>query len=262
MATRNTPFAPGTPCWVDLMSSDLAKTKEFYSTLLGWTFDEATSEYGNYVTCLSDGHKVAGMMANPGTGAPDGWSTYICTQDAAASVEAAARAGAKVLMPAMEVPEKGVMALMSDPADAVFGVWQPSGHTGFEKYNDANSVSWDELHSKEFQATKDFYGAVFGYDYQVMSDTDDFRYVTGQVDGQDVLGMIDASGYLPPEVPSHWAVYFSVDDVDAACAKAVELGGSVIRPAEDTPFGRIADLRDATGANFKLHAPVAEGAGS
>jgi uncharacterized protein len=262
MATRNTPFAPGTPCWVDLMSSDPAKAKEFYSALLGWTFDEASDEYGNYVTCQSDGHNVAGMMANPGTGAPDGWNTYICTQDAHATAEAAAGAGGKVLMPVMEVPEQGVMAMIADPAGAVFGVWQPIGHTGFQKYNEANSVTWDELHSKDFQASKDFYGTVFGWNYQVMGDTDEFRYVTGQVDGQDVLGMMDASGYLPAEVPSHWAVYFSVEDVDAACAKAVELGGSVIRPAEDTPFGRIADMTDATGANFKLHGPVTQAAGN
>ncbi|HJQ01288.1 MAG TPA: VOC family protein [Jatrophihabitans sp.] len=244
------------------MSSDPAKAKEFYSALLGWTFDEASDEYGNYVTCQSDGHNVAGMMANPGTGAPDGWNTYICTQDAHATAEAAAGAGGKVLMPVMEVPEQGVMAMIADPAGAVFGVWQPIGHIGFQKYNEANSVTWDELHSKDFPASKDFYGAVFGWNYQVMGDTDEFRYVTGQVDGQDVLGMMDASGYLPAEVPSHWAVYFSVEDVDAACAKAVELGGSVIRPAEDTPFGRIADMTDATGANFKLHGPVTEAAGS
>lgn len=259
MATRNTPFAPGTPCWVDLMTSDTAKAKEFYSTLLGWTFDDASDDYGNYITCQSDGHKVAGMMANPGTGAPDGWNTYISTQDAHATVEAATGAGGTVLMPVMEVPEQGVMAMIADPAGAVFGLWQPIGHTGFEKYNEAGSVTWDELHSKDFQAATDFYGKVFGWNFQTMSDTDDFRYVTGQVEGQDVLGIMDAKAYLPAEVPSHWAVYFSVDDVDATCAKAVELGGTVIRPAEDTPFGRIADLSDATGANFKLHAALADG---
>jgi len=64
---------------------------------------------------------------------------------------------------------------------------------------------------------------------------------------------MDSSAFLPAEVPSHWAVYFSVADVDAALAKVVELGGSIVRPAEDTPFGRIADVTDPTGAMFKLH---------
>jgi predicted enzyme related to lactoylglutathione lyase len=260
MATRKTPFAAGTPCWVDLMTSDPAKAKDFYPALLGWTFDEASAEYGNYVTFLSDGHKVAGMMANPGQGAPDAWNTYIATDDVDATVEAATKAGGTVLMPVMDVPEQGRMAVIADPAGAAVGLWQPTGHTGFEKYNEPNSVGWDELHSKDFQATKEFYGEVFGWDFQVTSDTDDFRYSTGQIDGQDVVGMMDSKAFLPEQVPSHWAVYFGVADIDAVCAKAVELGGSIVRPAEDTPFGRIADLADPTGANFKLHSPLAEGA--
>jgi predicted enzyme related to lactoylglutathione lyase len=40
--------------------------------------------------------------------------------------------------------------------------------------------------------------------------------------------------------------------VDARLARAVELGGSVVMPAEDTPYGRIATAADPTGAQFKL----------
>jgi hypothetical protein len=238
------------------MTSDVAKAKDFYSNLLGWTSEDSGPDYGNYVTFSSDGHKVAGLMANPGTGAPDGWNTYLTTEDAQATVDAATAAGGSVLMPVMEVPEQGTMAMLADPAGAVFGIWQPAGHTGFGKYNEPNSVSWDELHSKDYQASKDFYGKVFGLEYQTAGDTDEFRYFTGQVAGQDVFGLMDSKAFLPAEVPSHWAVYFGVSDVDAACAKAVELGGSIVRPPEDTPYGRLADLSDPTGANFKLHAPI------
>jgi predicted enzyme related to lactoylglutathione lyase len=64
---------------------------------------------------------------------------------------------------------------------------------------------------------------------------------------------MDSSSFLPADVPSHWAVYFNVEDADEACAKAIELGGAVVRPAEDTPFGRLAELTDPNGAMFKLH---------
>jgi uncharacterized protein len=84
-------------------------------------------------------------------------------------------------------------------------------------------------------------------------DTDEFRYYQGQIDGNTVAGLMDSHAFLPAEVPSHWAVYFSVVDADEAAAKAVELGGSVLRPPEDTPFGRVADLVDSTGAPFKVH---------
>ena len=37
--------------------------------------------------------------------------------------------------------------------------------------------------------------------------------------------------------------------------KTIELGGAVVAPAEDTPYGRLATATDATGAQFKLVAP-------
>jgi len=88
-----------------------------------------------------------------------------------------------------------------------------------------------------------------------VSDTDDFRY-TIMRSGEDWLaGVMDASGFLPPDVPAHWSVYFGVDDADAALATVTSLGGSVVRPAEDTPYGRLATALDPTGAEFKLVAP-------
>jgi predicted enzyme related to lactoylglutathione lyase len=102
-----------------------------------------------------------------------------------------------------------------------------------------------------------FYRTVFAWDTYVAGDTDEFRYTTlGQGEGQ-LAGIMDASAFLPPGVPAHWSVYFGTDDADAALAKTVELGGSIVQPAEDTPYGRIATALDATGAQFKLIAPNA-----
>jgi hypothetical protein len=47
-------------------------------------------------------------------------------------------------------------------------------------------------------------------------------------------------------------VYFGVEDTDAALAKVVDLGGSILMAAEDTPYGRLAAAADPTGARFKL----------
>jgi predicted enzyme related to lactoylglutathione lyase len=254
MTTRDTAFAPGTPCWVDLLSSDTDKSKAFYAGILGWQPLDTSAEFGGYVNFVSDGHPVAGMVANrPEIGSPDVWTTYISTADIEATVAAAADAGAQVMAPVMKVGDIGSMAVLIDPAGAAFGVWQPGQHLGFTKYNEPGSVTWDEHHSKDFPATVDFYAKVFGWHIDKMADTDEFRYYQGQIDGETVVGLMDSKGFLPDEVPSHWAVYFSVADVDEAVAKAVELGGSVLRPAEDTEFGRIADLLDVTGAAFKLH---------
>ena len=51
---------------------------------------------------------------------------------------------------------------------------------------------------------------------------------------------MDASAFLPEGVPAHWSIYFGVEDADASLGRIVELGGSIVEPAEDTPYGRLA----------------------
>jgi predicted enzyme related to lactoylglutathione lyase len=50
-------------------------------------------------------------------------------------------------------------------------------------------------------------------------------------------------------------VYIAVDDADATQARAAELGGSVVSEAQDTPYGRIAQVADPTGARIRLLGP-------
>jgi hypothetical protein len=57
---------------------------------------------------------------------------------------------------------------------------------------------------------------------------------------------------VPPQVPSYWQVYFTVDDVDAAARKAIQAGASEMVPAQDFPGGRFAILTDPQGASFGL----------
>jgi predicted enzyme related to lactoylglutathione lyase len=257
MTTRDTPFPPGTPCWIDLFTSEPARSKEFYRSLFGWEFIDRGEQFGGYVMVTSAGYEVAGMMQNtPDSGSPDVWSTYLASDDIDASVAQATGAAATVLAPVMPVGELGSMAVLIDPAGAAVGLWQAGDHIGFRKYDEHGSIAWSEVHSKDFAASVDFYRKLCGWSYDITSDTDDFRYYTAQVGGRPVAGVMDSAAYLPPEVPSHWAVYFSVDDVDTAVVQAKAGGATVLRPPEDTPFGRVADLVDPTGAPFKLHAAL------
>jgi predicted enzyme related to lactoylglutathione lyase len=108
------------------------------------------------------------------------------------------------------------------------------------------------LHTRDYDASVAFYRTVFKWDTHAVSDVPEFRYTTlGEGDGQ-LAGIMDASSFLPDGVPAHWSIYFGVDDTDAALAKIVELGGSIVQPAEDTPYGRLATAADPTGALFKL----------
>jgi predicted enzyme related to lactoylglutathione lyase len=98
---------------------------------------------------------------------------------------------------------------------------------------------------------------VFAWDTHVEGDTPDFRYTTlGEGDGA-LAGIMDASSFLPEGVAAQWSIYFGVEDADATLTKVVELGGSIVEPVDDTPYGRLATAADPSGIHFKLRQPPA-----
>ena len=243
----------GAPCWVDLMTSDTAASRTFYTELFGWDAEEPTPEFGGYFNFTKDGVRIAGCMSSQDDpGRPDMWSIYLATDDAAKTLELAASHGGQVIVSAMPVGDLGVMAYVVDPGGAAIGVWQPGQHQGFLTLGEPAAPGWFELHTRDYAKALDFYRDVFGWETEVAGDTPEFRY-TVQKHGEDQMaGVMDASNFLPEGVPAHWSVYFAVADTDVALAKIVELGGSVVMPAENTPYGRLAVAADPTGAQFKL----------
>jgi uncharacterized protein len=259
MPTRDS--APiGAPCWVDLMTSDVEGSRAFYSALFGWTADEPNEQFGGYFNFRKDGVLVAGGMSAMPDGPSDVWSVHLATDDAAKTLEAATANGGQILVEAMQVQDLGTMAAVADPGGAAIGAWQPGTHKGFGILAETGAPSWFELSTRDYATAVDFYREVFHWTTHVESDTPEFRY-TSDRDGDTMLaGVMDASGFLPEGVPNHWSIYFGVDDTDSALAKIVELGGSIVQPAEDSPYGRLATAADPAGAVFKLVAPNAANA--
>ena len=152
----------------------------------------------------------------------------------------------------MEVGALGSMAIVTDPAGAFFGLWQPAEHKGFDLFGEHGAPAWHELHTRQFEAASAFYGKVLGVDVVDMEMGGGPRYRTIDIDGQNHAGIMDAASFLPEGVPSHWTVYYGVDDTDRVIALAQDLGGTLLTPAEDTPFGRMATLADPMGAAFNV----------
>ena len=257
MTTRDTPWSDGTPCWVDLMTTDLESAKHFYGTLFGWNLVDAGEEAGHYHLADIGGRAVAGIgPMMPGMEHPPVWATYLATSDVAASADAAVRAGASLVVPAMDVMDVGKMAVVQDPTGAAIGMWQPGTRFGFELANEPGSVTWNEQMSRDFDAAKEFYAAVFGYTYGDMSEGD-MKYAMIEVDGNAVGGIGSLPAEVPAAVPAHWRMYFHVEDCDKTAAMAADLGGTVISPPQDMPYGRWADIADPQGATFSVLTPPA-----
>jgi uncharacterized protein len=243
----------GAPCWIDLTTSDVDRAQDFYHTVFGWTFESAGPDYGGYINAGKDGHRVAGLMANRREfQSPDNWATYFHTSDINATASTLSSAGGAVVMGPMEVPAKGFMAVATDPSGALFGLWQPLEHRGFEVIGEAGSPVWHQLTTREYRAAIDFYREVLGWKTEQVGDTDEFRYTTASFGDQQLLGVMDGTGFLPEGVPSHWSIFFGAEDVDKTLAVIADNGGAVVRGAEDTPYGRLATATDPTGVIFNL----------
>ena len=257
MVTRDTRWPAGTPCWVDVLVDDIPKAIAFYETLFGWDIQVGGPEVGGYSIAHSGGRIVAAISPKMGPPeAPPAWTTYLATDNVDATAAKITDAGGQILAGPMDVMSEGRMAVAMDPAGAAFGLWQGANTTGIGLANEPGSLSWNEQLSRDFAASKSFYQNVFGYDYQDMSG-DGFKYAMLMLDGHEVGGIGEYPEGTPAEVPAAWGAYFMVEDTDAAMAKAVELGGSVVRPAADTPYGRMGTVTDDHGAVFSVMTPPA-----
>jgi uncharacterized protein len=243
----------GAPCWIDLFTTDPETSRAFYTRLFGWTAEEPNEEHGGYFNFMKDGVHVAGCMRNDGQqGMPDVWSVYLATDNAKETVAAAEANGGGVIVPATEVSELGSFAVVTDAGQAMIGMWQPGVHKGFQVLNEPGAPAWFQLNTRDYDASVRFYRDVFGWDTHVMSDTPEFRYTTLGEGDTALAGIMDAGGFLPEGVPAHWSIIFAVENTDAALANVVDLGGSVVGAAEDTPYGRLAQAADPTGARFDI----------
>ncbi|MER6441414.1 MULTISPECIES: VOC family protein [unclassified Streptomyces] len=242
----------GTPCWADAMFSDVEGAKSFYGDVLGWTFGESSSEYGNYTQAYANGKAVAAVVPPmPGQEGQSAWCLYLASPDADATAAKIRSHGGDVLMDPMKVGDFGSMLIARDPAGAVFGVWQAGRHEGFEARAVPGAYCWAEVFTRDPERTDAFFPAVFGYRAKQLEDSAvDFRvYDLGQ---DPVLGRMGMTDEFPPEVPSYVNVYFTVDDCDAAVAKATERGAIVRFGPMTSPFGRFAALSDPQGAAFSV----------
>ncbi|MEV0293560.1 VOC family protein [Nocardia sp. NPDC050710] len=248
-------YEPGVPCWVDLATPDLESAKAFYGDLFGWHANVSPDpQYGGYTMFTlegTEGHEVAAAMPAMNQSQPPAWTTYVSVVDADATAEAVQTAGGRIYAEPMDIPKQGRMAVFADPTGAVLAAWQPYDFAGAGYVNDPNTYCWSELNSRDVDAAKDFYGAVFGWE-GATSEFGTTTYTEWKVGGRSIAGMVQMDDQWPADLPAHWMVYFAVSDTDASAARTSQLGGTVSVPPTDIPIGRFAVLGDPQGAYFSV----------
>ena len=112
---------------------------------------------------------------------------------------------------------------------------------------------WVELATNSWQEAKTFYMKLFGWDANDMPMEEGF-YTMMHFDNDDVGAMYQMPKQMLDEgIPTHWTVYFAVDNVDA-CVELVKSGGGTViaGPHDVGDAGRMAFIADTEGARFAV----------
>jgi uncharacterized protein len=244
--TEVTQYAPGTPSWVDLATTDAESARAFYTGLFGWEGDTQGEGAGYYTLLRKDGRDVAALFPSGPENGPPHWNTYVTVADVDRAVERAEPAGGTVVVPPFDVMDLGRMAVVSDPTGAVIALWESRRHIGARLINEPGAFCWSELTTSDRERAAAFYGAVLGWSSRTNT-MGPMTYTEFQNGVSTVAGMTEMAG-----VPPNWGVYFAVEDADETVARAEELGGAVVRPVMDLPIGRFATLLDPQQAMFSI----------
>ena len=108
--------------WSELMTDDPKAAVEFYGGLLGWTAKDMDMGTGAYHVIKVGETSVGGIMGKPpgNEKMPSCWGCYVTVDDIDATVAKCVQLGGKVIMPPMDVPTVGRMAVLQDPQGAIF----------------------------------------------------------------------------------------------------------------------------------------------
>jgi predicted enzyme related to lactoylglutathione lyase len=111
-------------CWDQLLTSDVAAARTFYTTLFGWE----TQEWGSganetYTLFLRGDRPIAGAMTLPDSRPQQPtWLSYVSVADADATAARARELGGKVLKAPTDLPDVGRFAALLDPTGASLAI--------------------------------------------------------------------------------------------------------------------------------------------
>jgi len=251
-----TKHQPGTFSWIDLATSDLDAGKKFYSELFGLkAVDTPAGPDMVYTMLMLNDKPVAALYQlnkeQQAQGIPPHWDSYVTVENVDQAVEKVKSLQGTILQEPFDVFESGRMGIIQDPTGAVLALWQPKDDIGTHYKNVPGSLCWNELITTDPDKAKSFFSQLFDWGSET-SEMVNITYTAFMQGEMPVAGMYQISEEMG-NIPSHWMPYFAFEDCDQSCAKAQELGATVLQPPTDIPeTGRFSVLQDPQGAVFAI----------
>jgi hypothetical protein len=120
------------------------------------------------------------------------------------------------------------------------------------------NFGWLELATSDQAGGKEFYCALFGWEFMDVPMGPDATYTIFSLKGSTVAAGYQLGSEMQSRgIPPHWLLYVAVSNADSTAAKVEPAGGLVVMPPFDVMDQvRIAVLQDPTGAYFSISQPM------
>ena len=257
-------YRHGTPCWVDLATTDLAGARAFYAGLFGWEYvdvEMGEMDIGVYSMAMLGGSATAAIYeSGPGQIRPEGsskWNLYVWVDDVDAVIGRVVANGGAVLADSRDVDRAGRVAVIADPTGCVTTLWEPGEFVGCGVTSKEGAFSWSEHLSTDRAASVRFFEQVVGVETATADGEHPVQYSTLLVGDKAVSGIMQMPDRMIEEgVASEWYVYFHIADFDESACYVQGHGGRLMAEPDDLAgFGRMVVARDPQGADFCIVQP-------
>jgi predicted enzyme related to lactoylglutathione lyase len=249
-AQKSGPRRSGEFCWINILTPQPALARDFFGTLLGWTYFE--------IPGVGHGIKAGGVefgglfdLESPNTppGARPELGVMVKVESADATCEKTVTLGGRA-KPTFDINGKLRMAVCADPNGASFDVWEAKHSHGTEILGtQPGAPSWFELMTTDVTGAAKFYSELFGWTTDV-APLPGSTYTTFKLGPLSVAGMLELTPQMGNQRPQ-WVTYFTVTDAEATAREAVTLGAVICRRVRDVPgTGRFCGITSPQGITF------------
>lgn len=260
-------LAPGSPCWLELASANEEAARAFYGEIFGWEFyvkrDPATISR-RYTIATLGSNQSAGMYQTA-RDQPTGWMPHLAVANTTNTAEWVEHLGGTVTLGPVDIPDRGSILHAIDPSGAPVVFWQLTPAYSFVQ-NKAGAFTGVDLNTHDGTSADGFYCRLFNYTSEQIG-REGIDYAEWRLEHNPVVYRYVMDTEYQSTIAPHWMVYFMINPArgtDAVAGQALMLGGHVVTPPFDTPFGRTAVLADPAGSVFSIvdHSnPVESGVG-
>lgn len=247
--------------WYELMTSDAEGARDFYSAVVGWDIQGKSDAPMDYRMISTASGPIAGLMPLTAEmqsgGARSCWMGYIGVDDVDKTAADIKAAGGSIHMEPWDIPGAGRAAFVADPQGVMFYIMRGNSDASSTSFAALEPMvghcAWNELSSTDPEASKAFYGKLFGW---VKDGEMDMGPLGKYEFWKDADGRFGLGAVMPKmaEMPiPMWTYYFRVPDIDAAVETIKAKGGQIFQDPIEIPGGDFSMAgMDPQGAPFAL----------